>query len=84
MTTKNTSFSSEQLQGLLDGPAGPPPAGVTPNMANPANLEGVVIVTVTLSLVLTTMAIFMRMYTKLFLIRAFHYEDCKYQHYLSQ
>ena len=70
-------ISPEQFQTLQNGPAGPPPPGVAPNLHDPANLDGLVILTLILCLTFATLAISMRMFTKLFLIRSFDYEDCK-------
>ena len=76
MTAATAQLSPQQLQALLSGPAGAPPAGVTPNFNDPANLNGLVILTLTLCLVFATMAVLMRVYTKCFLIRSWDYEDC--------
>ena len=69
--------TSEQLQVLLNGPAGTPPVGITPNFDGPPNLNAFVTLTLTFCVTFTTLAVFMRMYTKLFLIRSIAYEDCK-------
>ena len=66
------------LQSLLNGPAGVPPAGVTPNFDNPQNLDVLLYVTATLTLSFATFAIIIRIYTKHFLLRAMGYEDCKH------
>ena len=81
----NTSASATpdqvkaRIQMLLNGPAGKPPEGVTPNFADQANLETTTIDILTVGMALTTLAVAIRMYTKSFLIRSLTYEDCKYQ-----
>lgn len=70
-------LSSQQLETLLNGPAGPPPPGASSNFDDPPNINGLVILTLTLCLVFATLAVLMRTCTKLFLIRSWDYEDCK-------
>lgn len=65
------------MQALLNGPAGKPPVGVMPNLDNPPTLNGIIIATSTTCIVITTMAVLIRMYTNLFLIRSTAYEDCE-------
>ncbi len=78
MATVTTTPTPEQLQALLNGPAGEPPAGVLPNFQNPPNFNTFLILTLTLVLTFGTLAILMRMYTKLFIIRSVDYEDCTF------
>lgn len=68
-------LSSQQLEALLNGPAGPPPPGARSNFDDPPNINGLVILTLTLCLVFATLAVLMRTCTKLFLIRSWDYED---------
>ncbi|KAF6239921.1 hypothetical protein HO173_001529 [Letharia columbiana] len=63
------------IQTLLNGPAGTPPAGVVPNFQDPPNLNAFLILTLTLVLTFGSLAVLMRMYTKLFIIRSVAYED---------
>ena len=77
MTTPSTSLSPEQLQILLSGPAGTPPVGVIPNFNDPANLDTYVILTISVCMTLATVAVLLRMYTKIFIIRSLANEDCK-------
>lgn len=76
MKAATAQLSPQQLQALLNAPAGAPPAGVTPNFSDPTNLNGLVILVLVLCLVFATMAVLMRVYTKCFLIRSWDYEDC--------
>ena len=77
-TASGAQMDSEQLQAYLDEPIEPPPAGVVPNLHNPANLNGLYIFTLVMCLLPATLAVWMRMFTKLILIRSFDYEDCKF------
>lgn len=70
--------SAAKIQALLNGPAGPPPSGVLPNFENPPNLNSEIIFTLTFCMAIATIAVLMRMYAKLFLIRSMAYEDCEY------
>lgn len=78
MATVTTTPTPEQLQALMNGPAGKPPAGVLPNFQHPPNLNAFLSLTLTLVLTFGTLAILMRMYTKLFIIRSVAYEDCTF------
>ena len=77
MSTPASQSSSQELEALLNGPAGPPPPGVTPNFDDPANLNNLVILTLTMCLVFSSSTVLMRTYTKLFILRSWNYEDCK-------
>ena len=65
-----------QLQALLDGPAGSPPPGVIPNFVDPPSIYPQIIVTLVLTLSISTLALVIRTYTKLRVIKAWHLEDC--------
>ena len=69
--------SVADIQNQLDGPALAPPPGVTPNFVNPPSFFTFSVVVVTLCLLFSTLAICMRMYTKLYIIRRVVLEDCK-------
>lgn len=87
MASSTSPWTSEQsaakIQALLKGPAGPPPSGVLLSFDNPPNLNSEIIFTLTLCMAITTIAVLMRMYTKLFLIRSMAYEDCEYLNIFS-
>ena len=72
------SLDPEQLQILLNGPAGTPPVGLTPNFNNPPNLDTYVILTICICITLATVTVLLRMYTKIFITRSLAYEDCKW------
>ena len=78
MTIPTTSLSPEQLQQLLDGPAGTPPVGVIPNFDNPSNLDTYLILTISACMTFATVAVLLRMYTKIFITRSLANEDCKW------
>ena len=73
-------MSPEQTQAalrtLLEGPAMSPPVGVVPNFEDPANLDVYVTLTITLCVAFSTVAVVLRMYTKVFILRVLAWEDC--------
>ena len=73
----NSDQAHAALQKLLQGPAGPPPAGVVSNFDNPQNHHNILYVTAALTLSFATCAVSIRIFTKLFLLRSMGYEDCK-------
>lgn len=75
MTTPTTSLSPEQLQKLLNGPAGTPPVGMIPNFDDPPNLDTYVILTISACMTFATVAVLLRMYTKVFITRSLENED---------
>ena len=82
MAAPTQSLTPEQsqaaLQTLLNGPAGLPPAGVTPNLENPPrNLTSIFHVTATLTLSFTAVTVMIRIYTKRCVLRSMGYEDCR-------
>ena len=81
MAVQIAPSSSQQVQTenqmLLNGPALTPPPGVISNFHNPPNLDVYIHLTLTLCLVLASLAFFTRMYTKMVLLRFVGYEDCK-------
>ena len=71
------SLDASQIQALLDGPAAEPPSGVVPHLVNAPNdlYTGRAVCIVTL--VLCTLALSLRLYTKAFVIGKIHAADCK-------
>lgn len=55
-----------------------PPAGAIPNFYNPPNLDVFVALTITLCVTFGTLAVVLRMYTKIFILRALAWEDCEH------
>lgn len=66
-----------ELRSLLDGSAVAPPAGSISSLENPPNIDPVCYLTFYLCVSCATLAVFMRIYTKYFLIHRFAYEDCE-------
>ena len=54
-----------------------PPPGVIPNFRDAPNLDVFVVLTITLCVSFATVAVLLRMYTKVFILRAVAWEDCK-------
>ena len=81
MATPTGSATSQEaaakIKALMDGPAGTPPVGVLSNFNNPPNLDTEIILTLALCMAVATLAVTMRMYTKIALIKSLAYEDCK-------
>ena len=61
---------------LLNGPALTPPPGVTSQFVDPPNLHKLAIAILALCACLATLALLLRMGTKLFIIRQVTVEDC--------
>ena len=78
MGSSAANLTAAQLQALLNGPAGPPPPGVTPNFVNPPNHTTLAIAVMTVGLTASTLVLLMRIYTKVYLIRSLALEDCEY------
>ena len=70
------------LEKLLNGPASPPPAGITPNLDNPPNQQVSLSIVATLTLSFSTCAVIIRIYTKRFVLRTMGYEDCRWRYSL--
>lgn len=66
----------EQLQALLNGPGLVPPPGVIPNFIDPPNLRHTAIAVQVVTLVLSTFAVAMRIYTKAYIKRQMAAADC--------
>ncbi|CAF9943345.1 MAG: hypothetical protein ALECFALPRED_011123 [Alectoria fallacina] len=79
MASSTTAVTPEQaqaaLQTLLEGPAMSPPAGRIPNFHDPPNLDAFVALTIALCVAFGTLAVVLRMYTKVFILRALAWED---------
>ena len=69
---------AELLQSMLDGPAGTPPVGELPHLKNSQNLNAVFISSLALALTFGTLAVVMRMYTKMLIIQSLSHEDCEF------
>ena len=82
MASSVTAMSPEQSQAalrtLLEGPATNPPAGVVPDFSDPANLDIYVTLCNSLCFAFATLAVILRMYTKMFILRVLAWEDCRF------
>lgn len=87
MANSTTSMSPEEAQAalrtLLAGPAMSPPAGVIPNFHDPPNFDVLVTLTIALCVTFGTLAVLLRMYTKVYILRALAWEDCRLSFFLS-
>ena len=72
----NPEEAQAALRELLEGPAMSPPAGVIPNFHDPPNFDAFVALTLTLCICIGTLAVALRMYTKMFILRVLAWEDC--------
>ena len=71
-----STATSGQLQALLDGPGLKPPPGVVPNFVDPPNLHPIGTVTILLSLIFSTLAVAMRIFTKIRYMKSLVTVDC--------
>ncbi|KAI0005179.1 hypothetical protein F4779DRAFT_55561 [Xylariaceae sp. FL0662B] len=69
------SLPPEGQREFLDGPALHPPTGIKPNFDNPPNLNALVRGVISVCLALATIAITLRVYSRVFVIRKIHLED---------
>ncbi|KAL8724487.1 MAG: hypothetical protein Q9166_007921 [cf. Caloplaca sp. 2 TL-2023] len=67
--------SQVQAQALLDGPAMAPPTGMKPNFTSPEDHHKLFVWTIVLTITVSTLALLMRMYTKIKIIRKVGWED---------
>lgn len=73
----NMATISQATQKLLDTPAMPAPPGLKHNFINPPNLKTEFYVDLNLCLIIAILAVCMRIWTKVRLIRKVEIEDCK-------
>ena len=82
MASSTTAMTAEQSQvafrRLLEGPAMSPPPGVIPNYHDPPNLDAMIALTAAVCVTFGTLAVLLRMYTKVFILRALVREDCRF------
>jgi hypothetical protein len=76
------SLSPAEMQALLNGPAALPPPGVTPNFTDPYNFKSALLIIQIIFLILPTLAVAIRFYAKVWLIRSTHLEDCEFINYV--
>ena len=54
-----------------------PPPDVIPSFSNPFSMQPYQVLTIALSIIATTVLVFARMYTKIFIMKSTVWEDCK-------
>jgi len=67
-----------QQEAILNGPALEPPPGVTPNFDQPPNGNVPTLIVEGILISLSTIAVVLAVYTKLFFVKHIYLEDCKY------
>ena len=80
MSTPTPSSAQQQqadLQPLLNGPAHPPPPGVQSNFVDPPTLDGVILANKIICMVVGGVAVLIRLYTRVMLIKSINLEDCR-------
>lgn len=70
-----SALTPAQLEMLLNGPALAPPDGVIPNFDNPPNKNYIAQAVVPLCLVLTSIAVFLRVYARIFCVKKVEIPD---------
>lgn len=68
-------MSPEALAELLAAPALPAPAGVTPDFDNPSNRNGLAWIITTFCMVIATMCLLLRGFTRIWLERKIRVEE---------
>lgn len=66
-----------QVQAYLDGPSSPTPPGWTSNLENPPNSNAMAYTIFGICTFLIVAALSGRVYSRLFIVKQFHPEDCK-------
>ena len=70
-------MSSNASTDIFSTPAGVPPLGVTPNLLHPVSyLPTVFLFTAIICLAVSTFAVAVRVFTRLFLLKQFGLQDC--------
>lgn len=69
--------SPEELAALLATPALPPPDGVTPNFDNPPNQNALAWVVTTLCMVVSTLCVCLRVFTRIWVVKKFGFVESK-------
>ncbi len=71
------AYSQVDVQVRLNGPSGKPPLGVTSKFIDAPNIKAINIVIIALFLSSASLAVLIRTYTKILIIRSTAHEDCK-------
>ena len=62
---------------LLDEPAGPPPPGVKPTFVKDSSLSAPLVFSFAFCMIISTLFVLIRLYTKVAVMKSKSYEDCK-------
>lgn len=65
------------LEAILEGPGLKPPPGVVPNFVDPPSQSAANVATQSICMILGTVCVFIRLYTRFFIVRSHGWEDCK-------
>ena len=76
MESATTHLTPEEVQSLLDGPAGKPSAGVAPDFNVSSHLSLILFMIMVTFFAFATMIIVFRIYTKALLLKSIKSEDC--------
>ena len=69
-------MSSDTAYNIYTAPAGPPPPGQVSNFVNPFYLRTISFTTHALCLAISTIAVALRIFTKVHVMKQFRSEDC--------
>jgi hypothetical protein len=72
------NFPPSVQQAILNGPAMIPPKGAVINFQNPPNHNRAALAVAIVSLLLVTVGVLCRIYSRVFIIKKVHLEDCTY------
>lgn len=69
---------ASNLTDLLEGPSAAPPPGIISQLDNPPNQKTVTEFLPSISIALATVAVAMRVYSRIFVTQKFGLSDCEY------
>lgn len=72
------ALTSAQREAILNGPAGYPPAGKTPNLSDPPNMHTVGRIVHLILFIVASLCFIIRIYTKAFVVRHVRMSDCEH------
>ncbi|KAI0160162.1 hypothetical protein GGR57DRAFT_456574 [Xylariaceae sp. FL1272] len=70
-----TISPAQSIEAIRNGPAATPPPGIVPSYDDPSNDNKLAIITIALSIAFTTVAVLIRIYSKVFCVRRARIED---------
>ena len=72
------ALTSAQREAILNGPAGYPPAGKTPNLSDPPNMHAVGRIVHLVLFIVASLCFIIRIYTKACVVRHVRMSDCEH------